>query len=268
MRLFAFFKDISNKETTMKIKRKIIEIDEERCNGCGQCVLACAEGAIEIIDGVARVIADKYCDGLGACIGDCPEDALKLVEREADDFDEQAVEELLKQKTMEKANSRPPLMAAGSGCPGAAVKTFPTAGNQTACDCANTPATQQPAGPSALNHWPVQINLVQPGAPFLKNADLLIAADCVPVAYPNFHSDLLSGKAVMIGCPKFDDKEAYIERLAQVFSGSGIKSITCAIMEVPCCSALPMIIKKAFEKSGITIPYKEMVVSSRGDIIS
>ncbi len=249
----------------MKITRKIIEIDEEKCNGCGNCVVACAEGAIEIIDGVAKVIADKYCDGLGACIGDCPEDALKIIEREADGFDEEAVEELLKQKA--DRTEKAPLMA-GGGCPSAALKTFPTAGDAEPCGCNNHASVKTSGGPSALGHWPVQIRLVPPNAPFLKGADLLIAADCVPVAYPDFHGDFLKGKAVMIGCPKFDDKEGYIEKMAQVFAVSGIKSITSVIMEVPCCSALPMIIKKALEKSGADIPLEEVVVSARGEILS
>ncbi|WP_022669248.1 ATP-binding protein [Desulfospira joergensenii] len=245
----------------MKVLRKIIEIDEERCDGCGNCVLACAEGAIEIIDGKAKVIADKYCDGLGACIGDCPQDALTIVEREAEDFDEEAVEELLKKKSGNKTEAKP------SGCPSAALKTFPTEGPGN-CQSANKPVLNGPSGESSLGHWPVQISLVPAGAPFLKDADLLIAADCVPVAYPNFHRDLLKGKAVMIGCPKFDDAEAYIEKLAQVFKISGIKSITSAIMEVPCCSALPVIVKKALAKAGVDIPFNEIVVSARGEILS
>lgn len=248
----------------MKIMRKIIEIDEERCNGCGNCVTACAEGAIEIIDGVAKVIADKYCDGLGACIGDCPEDALKIIEREADDFDEAAVEELLKQKDTQKKEGE----TIARGCPSTAMKTFPMAGGSEPCNCAENASAQPSGGPSALGHWPVQIKLVPAGAPFLKGADLLIAADCVPVAYPSFHADFLKGKAVMIGCPKFDDADAYVEKLAQVFAVSGIKSITSVIMEVPCCSALPMIVKKALEKSGAQIPFEEVVVSARGEILS
>lgn len=248
----------------MKIMRKIIQIDEERCNGCGNCVIACAEGAIKIIDGKAKVIADKYCDGLGACIGDCPEDALKIIEREADDFDEKAVEELLKHQKATKKEAEP--MACG--CPSAAVKTFPMAGSSDPCGCANKPSVQVSGGRSALGHWPVQIKLVPPGAPFLKDADLLIAADCVPVAYPTFHTDFLKGKAVMIGCPKFDNAEEYVEKLSQVFKVSKIKSITSVIMEVPCCSALPIIVKKALAKSGIQIPFKEVVVSARGEILA
>ncbi len=248
----------------MKIMRKIIEIDEEKCTGCGNCVVDCAEGAIEIIDGKAKVIADKYCDGLGACIGNCPEDALKIIEREADDFDEEAVEELLEQQKAAKKQAAP----IACGCPSTTLKTFPTAGAAEPCGCSNHASVQTSGGPSALGHWPVQIKLVPAGAPFLKGADLLIAADCVPVAYPNFHSDFLKDKAVMIGCPKFDNADEYIEKLSQVFKVSGIKSITSAFMEVPCCSALPMIIKKALEQSGADIPFKEVVISARGEILS
>lgn len=243
----------------MKVLRKIIEIDEEKCDGCGNCVPSCAEGAIQIVDGKARVIADKYCDGLGACLGECPQDALHIVEREADAFDEAAVQALLAQQE----SGKKPGPAAG-GCPSAGVKTFPMA----APGMAGKKGTPASGGPSALGHWPVQIRLVPAGAPFLKGADLLIAADCVPVAYPCFHKDFLDGKAVMIGCPKFDDADGYVDKLAQVFAQSGIKSITTVIMEVPCCSGLPMIVKKALEKSGVDIPYEEVVVSARGEVVS
>ncbi|NOX33578.1 MAG: 4Fe-4S dicluster domain-containing protein [Deltaproteobacteria bacterium] len=248
----------------MKVMRKIIEIDEDRCTGCGNCVVACAEGAIEIIDGKAKVIADKYCDGLGACIGDCPEDALKIIERQADDFDEEAVEELLNQQKKAENEAEP----IACGCPSTVMKTFSTADAADPCGCANKPFLQPAGGKSFLGHWPVQIKLVPAGAPFLKDANLLIAADCVPVAYPSFHADFLKGKAVMIGCPKFDNAEEYVEKLSQVFKVSGIKTITSAVMEVPCCSAMPVIIKKALEKSGVKIPFKEIVISARGEILS
>ncbi|WP_457553955.1 ATP-binding protein [Desulfobacula sp.] len=242
--------------------RKIIQIDEELCNGCGNCVLACAEGAIQIIDGKAKVIADKYCDGLGACIGDCPEDALHIIEREADDFDEEAVEEMLKQQKVVKKEPEP----VSCGCSSTTISTFPTA-MDTSCDCANKPTIHSSGGASSLGHWPVQIRLVPVGAPFLKGSDLVIAADCVPVAYPNFHADFLKGKTVMIGCPKFDNADEMVEKLAQVFKSSGIKSITAAIMEVPCCSALPVIVKKALERAEVNIPYKEVVISYRGELL-
>lgn len=248
----------------MKVIRKIIEIDDEKCDGCGNCVPSCAEGAIQIIDGKARVIADKYCDGLGACLGECPRDALHIVEREAEEFDEEAVHQLLeKQAKAGEADTREPTVISG-GCPSAAVKSFPP----SPCDCANQAKTRASGGPSALGHWPVQIRLVPAGASFLKNADLVIAADCVPVAYPAFHKDFLAGKAVMIGCPKFDDAQGYVDKLTRVFAESGIKSITAVIMEVPCCAGLPAIVKKALENSGMDIPFSQVTVSARGEILS
>jgi ferredoxin len=258
---------ILNEVVTMKIMRKIIEIDEELCDGCGNCVLSCAEGAIQIIDGKAKVIADKYCDGLGACIGDCPQDALKVIEREAEDFDEEAVEELLKQQKEEKEKQAQTSDCGCGGCSSTTLQAFPTT-EKGSCASANKPSSQPTGDASFLGHWPVQIRLVPAGAPFLKNSNLVIAADCVPVAYPSFHADFLKGNTVMIGCPKFDNPEETIEKLAQVFKSSGIKSITAAIMEVPCCSALPVIIKKALEQSGVDIPYKEVVVGYQGKIVS
>ncbi|MDT8378360.1 MAG: 4Fe-4S binding protein [Desulfotignum sp.] len=248
----------------MKVLRKIIEIDDEKCDGCGNCVPSCAEGAIQIVNGKARVISDKYCDGLGACLGDCPQGALRIVEREADEFDEAAVHELLKQQAeVEKSTDQGKSVFSG-GCPSAALKTFPG----TSCDCASRPRVTGSGGPSALGHWPVQIRLVPAGAPFLKNADLVIAADCVPVAYPSFHRDFLAGRAVMIGCPKFDDAQGYVDKLTDVFKKSGIKSITAVIMEVPCCAGLPHIIKKALENSGMDIPFSQVTISARGEVLS
>ena len=243
----------------MKVVRKIIEIDEELCDGCGNCVPSCAEGALEIIDGKARVVADIYCDGLGACLGECPQDALKITEREADEFDEEAVEEFLaEKKTRESADTKIMPMVSG-GCPSAQMQSFKTAAAGAASDSQDTE--------SALSHWPVQIMLVPPTAPFLKGADLLVLADCVPVAFPTLHQDFLQGKAVMMGCPKFDDAQHYIEKFAQICKVSGIKSITSVVMEVPCCSALPMIVKKGMELSGAPIPMEEVVISTRGKVI-
>ena len=243
----------------MKIMRKIVKIDEELCDGCGQCVPGCAEGAIEIIDGKARLVSESYCDGLGACLGECPNGAITIVEREAEDFDEEAVEEYLKEK--EKAE-KPFEIPLPCGCPSTQVQTFiPKAPDKTAIRDVQT-GTQ-----STLSHWPVQINLVPPTAPFLKGADLLIAADCTPLAYPNFHKDFLKGKVVMIGCPKFDDVENYILKFTEIFKNDDIKSITALIMEVPCCSGLPMIVKRAMDAAGKDIPFEEIVISTRGDIL-
>lgn len=243
----------------MKIMRKIIEIDEERCDGCGQCIPGCAEGALAIVDGKVKVVAEVFCDGLGACIGECPNDALTLVEREADEFDEEAVEEHLTHMEKEE-NAKEPETACG--CPSSQLQSFIS----TACEDANRPAAI--AGTeSALAHWPVQINLVPPQAPFLNNADLLVVADCAPLAFPDFHGQFLKGKVVMMGCPKFDDAEAYIDKFSQIFSTAKIKSITIVVMEVPCCSGLPFIVAKGLERSGKDVPLTKVVISTRGKIL-
>jgi NAD-dependent dihydropyrimidine dehydrogenase PreA subunit len=242
----------------MKVKRKIIKINEDLCNGCGQCVLACAEGAIQIIDGKARVMSDNLCDGLGACIGDCPEGALEIIEREAEEFDEIAVEKHLAQSNTQDAA---PVMACG--CPSTQIQTFAPS---VSCEAANTPVAMKDTR-SALTHWPVQIRLVPAHAPFLKGADLLVLADCCAVAYPRLHQDMLNGKVVMMGCPKFDDKDAYIDKFADIFKIADIKSVTAVVMEVPCCSGLPIMIKKAMATAGKKINLKEVVISTRGDII-
>ncbi|UCH20115.1 MAG: 4Fe-4S ferredoxin [Deltaproteobacteria bacterium] len=246
----------------MKVVRKIIEIDEELCDGCGLCVPSCAEGSLEIIDGKARVVAENLCDGLGACLGECPQGALSIVERTADEFDEDAVEKYLAQKEENKKTEK---QAAFGGCPSARIQSFAPS---TACQEANQPTTVKAKQESALTHWPVQIRLVPPTAPFLKGADLLVLADCVPVAFPTLHRDFLEGKAVTMGCPKFDDAQGYIEKFAQIFQTADIKSITTVVMEVPCCSGLPLIVKKGLEKSGRNIPMEEVIISTRGEILS
>lgn len=244
----------------MRVNRKIIEIDEERCDGCGNCVIACAEGALKIIDGKARVISDNLCDGLGACMGDCPQGALNIIEREAEEFDESAVENHLESRATraEEQDAMP------CGCPSTQIQSFAPTGN---CQSANIPRTQEPPARSALSHWPVQIRLIPPTAPFLKGADLLVVADCVPVAFPTLHQDFLAGKAVMVGCPKFDDAQEYIDRFAEIFKTAGIKSVTTVVMEVPCCSGLPSIVKKGMEKVGVQVPSKQVTISTRGEVL-
>ncbi|MBI4775181.1 MAG: 4Fe-4S binding protein [Deltaproteobacteria bacterium] len=244
----------------MKIKRKIVEIDESLCDGCGSCVPSCAEGAIEVRDGKARLVAEKFCDGLGACLGDCPTGALRIMEREAEDFDEQAVEHYLNEKETRQPQEAPPVV---SKCPSAGVMTFPSASE---CSRANAPRTNV-SSESQLTHWPVQIRLVPPTAPFLKGADLLVAADCTPIAYPAFHQDLLKGKVVLMGCPKFDDVEEYVQRFADIFKAADIRSVTVVDMEVPCCSALPMIVRKGAAAAGKQIPVGEIVIGRQGGIV-
>lgn len=243
----------------MKVVRKIIKIDEALCDGCGVCVPSCAEGAIQVVDGKVKVIDDKYCDGLGACLGECPVGALTVVEREAPEFDESAVEAHLKQQKKEAKVEQPKPV----GCPSAVIQNFKSSVPEIRPDSAPVADDRE----SALTHWPVQIMLVPPQAPFLKGADLLVLADCVPVAYPNLHDTFLKGKAVMMGCPKFDDAQHYIDKFAEICKESGLKSITAVIMEVPCCAGLPMIVRKGMQISGVQIPMEEVVISTRGKIL-
>jgi NAD-dependent dihydropyrimidine dehydrogenase PreA subunit len=245
----------------MKSTRKIIEINEELCNGCGQCVPDCAEGSLKIIDGKARLVADKLCDGLGACLGSCPTGALKIVEREADEFDEHAVEAYLESEK-KKAVATPKVM--DCGCASSHIQTLKPL---SPCQSANIPSMHKAADSqgSALSHWPVQIRLVPAHAPFLQNAHLLVAADCTAVAARNFQEKYLEGRAVMMGCPKFDDAEAYIKRFAEVISTCNLKSLTVLIMEVPCCSAMNVIVKKARDLSGVDLPIEQITISVRGE---
>jgi len=246
----------------MKVLRKIIEIDEGLCDGCGQCVPGCAEGALQIIDGKARVVADRYCDGLGACVGECPTGALKVIERETDEFDKEAVAQYLSGKEDDRGEMMDPLPC---GCPSSTLQTFePFAPRREA----NRPAAIGETGGTALTHWPIQIRLVPATAPFLKGSDLLVIADCAAVALPTLHRDLLKGKVVLMGCPKFDDVQDYIRRFADIFNTAGIRSVTTVVMEVPCCSGLPLIVKKGMEAAGRKIPLEEIVVSTRGEILS
>lgn len=246
----------------MKVKRKIIQIDEDLCNGCGNCILACAEGSLKIVDGVAKVISDNLCDGLGACLGECPEGALTIVEREAEEFDEQAVEaHLAKHARQEKEEAPAPLAC---GCPSATIQTLVPKEKLEAA----TPMSQdgEPAS-SSLTHWPIQIRLIPPSAPFLKGADLLVLADCSAVTIPNLHQDLLKNRVVMLGCPKFDEAEMYVQRFTEIFETAGINSITTVYQEVPCCSGLPTIIARALTASGKMIPTQNLMVSAQGQVL-
>jgi ferredoxin len=241
----------------MKILRKIIEIDEELCNGCGNCETGCAEGALQIIDGKAKIVSDTFCDGLGACIGECPTGALRIVEREAVPFGEEAVKQHLAEK------EKPSLPC---GCPSTHIQIFD---KPSACKAVNKPAHIERGieEESSLIHWPIQIKLIPASAPFLKGVDLLVLADCTAVAFPTLHRDLMKGKVVMMGCPKFDDAHEYVSKFADIFKTAGIKSVTTVIMEVPCCSGMPMIVKKGMEEANKKITMKEIVLSLKGKIL-
>jgi ferredoxin len=233
--------------------RNVVKIDEELCDGCGDCVPACEEGAIQVIDGKARLVSDVYCDGLGACLGECPQGAITIEEREAEDFDEQAVARHLHRLERRAA---PTLEC---GCPGSAVRTLDPAGS-----VARGSASDE--GPSELGNWPVQIKLVPVQAPWLDGADLLIGADCVPFAYRAFHSRFLAGRTLLVGCPKLDDAHLYVEKLAEMFRLNDVHSVEVAIMEVPCCMGLEHIVQAAVRASGRQIPVKLTVVGVKGDI--
>lgn len=245
----------------MKVMRKIIKIDQELCNGCGQCILACAEGTLELIDGKARVVSDNLCDGLGACIGECPTGALTIEQREAEEFDEIAVEKRLAEIERNKTEVASEIMACG--CPSTQIMEFGTNKEERSSVDVDIESLTE----SELTHWPVKIRLVPSNAPFLKNAEVLILADCVPAAYPNLHERLIKGRAVMMGCPKFDDAQQYLDKMEKIFRHSGIRRITNVIMDVPCCSGLHHIVRKAREASGIKIPLEEIIIDRRGKII-
>jgi Pyruvate/2-oxoacid:ferredoxin oxidoreductase delta subunit len=242
------------------VLRSIIRIDEEKCTGCGLCIPACAEGALKIVDGKAKLVSDKYCDGLGACLGECPQGAMTIEKREAEEFDEEAAEEQLKRKpsvpTVHHAHpSHQP-------CPSAQAMHFER--NLPGREKVEIPAKNE----SMLSQWPVQLTLLPPNAPFFENADLLIAADCVPFAYSNFHNDFLRGRTLVVGCPKLDDAEFYKEKLTEIFKRNNIRSVTVVNMEVPCCFGLYRLVKEALDSSEKDIPIKQETISMKGDKIS
>jgi NAD-dependent dihydropyrimidine dehydrogenase PreA subunit len=236
------------------VLRKIIQIDEDKCNGCGICIDSCAEGALALIDGKARLVKEKYCDGLAACLKECPQGALRIVEREAENFDETETKAHIQELTKNQPEQEP------CGCPGAAVRRF-----EKATSGSTEPLSKQE---SMLSHWPVQLTLVPPGAKFLNNSDVVLVADCVPFAYPGLHSDFLKGNSVLVACPKLDNAEAHLTKLTEIIKKSNLKSLTVVRMEVPCCGGLSFIAKKAIALSGINLPFKEVVIGIKGNLIS
>ena len=279
-------------------KRKIITIDENKCNGCALCIPNCPEGAIQVIDHKARLVSDLFCDGLGACLGHCPQGAISIEEREAEEYSEpQVMGNIVKQgkntiiahlkhlkehdqdKYLQEAldflrkkkvnvgfehknqHTQAACPSGGfSGCPGSRVMDFRKE---------KVPEKEAKVSPAAsqLRQWPVQLMLVPPQAPYLEDSDLLIAADCVPFAYAGFHEKLLKGKTLLIGCPKLDDTGIYEEKFTQIFKNNDIKTVTYVHMEVPCCFGLVGIIQSAIKKSGKNIPFKEIVISISGEKI-
>lgn len=246
-----------------KIRRQIITIDEEKCDGCGNCVPSCHEGALQIVDGKARLVKESYCDGLGACLGECPQGALTVIEMEADPFDEaevalylgQAVPARPVQVSLHETGARPtqpasptPFAACPSIQPRQLAQADPVAG-------------KQPRLKSELRQWPVQLHLVPTQAPYFQGADLTLIADCVPFAAPNFHADYLRGSAVAVGCPKLDDGNVYIRKVAQILAHNAIRSLRVVYMEVPCCRGMVFIAEQALALSGKEIPLETEMVS-------
>jgi NAD-dependent dihydropyrimidine dehydrogenase PreA subunit len=226
------------------MKRKIIKIDEDKCNGCGECLPNCKEGALRMVSGKVKLVSESACDGLGACLGHCPQDAISIEERESAPFQEDP--------GVEHTGGQ------GGACPGARMMSFK-----------NQSKDSVPAGArtSAISNWPVQLKLVPVNAPYLNGSDLLISSDCVPFAYPDFHRDLLKDKILLVACPKLDDLNFYREKLSQLFKANMIKSVTYAYMEVPCCLGLLGIIQEAIDDSGKAVPFSKVMIGIKGEVI-
>jgi ferredoxin len=247
------------------VKRKIIKIDEDLCTGCGNCVVSCAEGALQIIDGKAKVINEIFCDGLGACIGGCPEGALEIIEREALDFDEEAVEKHLEG------------MKRNEGAEMEEIKQIVNEhSHQCGCPSAQTMIISQPESTteatedvsSSLRQWPVQMHLINPLAPYFQGADVLLTADCVAYALGGYHKNFLKNKSVAIACPKLDQgREIYIEKIKSWFDNAKINTLTVMMMEVPCCGGLLALAQEAAKKATRKVPIKYVVVGIKGDIL-
>lgn len=231
--------------------RKIVNIDEEKCTGCGECIIDCHEGALQIVNGKAKIINDVYCDGLGDCLKGCPVDAITIIEREAEEFDMEAVNVHLENRKKEKE----PLIK--RGCPSSVMS-----------GCPSSKAKSVTSSNSSLTQWPVQLTLLNPAAPYFKEADLLISADCVPFAYKDFHSELLDGKKLGIGCPKLDNIQSYVEKIRDIINENSLKSLTVAKMEVPCCGALLRGVLNARSEANSDMEINVITVSTSGEIIS
>ncbi|MEW6198414.1 MAG: 4Fe-4S binding protein [Planctomycetota bacterium] len=251
--------------------REVVVIDEELCDGCGLCIPSCQEGALQIVNGKAKLVADRLCDGLGACLGHCPRGAMRIERREADAFDEVAVAAHLGTSAPTPLQHRhqpaalSPAPHSGGGCPGARFTRFtggacpPSSGNGSA-----KIVTEQS---SELTHWPVQLHLLSPHAPVLKGARLLVTADCVPIAYAGFHAELLRGRAVVIACPKLDDTTGYVEKLTEMIAHNELRDITVVHMEVPCCTGIVHAVLRARQLAQVPVPVEEIVIGIRGDVV-
>jgi NAD-dependent dihydropyrimidine dehydrogenase PreA subunit len=240
----------------MSMLRKIVHIDEDECNGCGQCVSSCAEGAIQVIDGKARLVSEVYCDGLGACLSECPQGAISIEERDVEAFDAESVHRYLTGRPAPKA---PQMAPVPHPCPGSMSQALRR--NDPATAAAS--AMPDEATPSLLGNWPVQLSLVPVR---VDSARLCIAADCVPFAFADFHRRFLDGRTLMIGCPKLDDVDLYRHKLAQIFLQNDIQSIDIIYMEVPCCFGLVHLVRLAIQQSGKDIPLQATKIGIRGNV--
>jgi ferredoxin len=241
------------------MKRNIIEIDREKCNGCGLCINACHEGALKLVDGKAQLVSDAYCDGLGACLPECPTGAIQIVEREASAFSEDAVNQM-KDALANTAKTQPEKLPCG--CPGTLIKTFHTGAPSTG----HSETTPQEKVTSQLRNWPIQIKLVPATAPYLNGASLLIAADCTAYAYPSLHDRFMRGKVTLIGCPKLDAVD-YTDKLTDILKMNDIQKVTVIRMEVPCCAGIAQAVKQALMNSGKMIPWQVVTISTDGRIL-
>ena len=247
-----------------KMLRKIIKIDESKCNGCGACASACHEGAIAMVNGVAKLTREDYCDGLGDCLPACPTGAITFEMREAPAYDEAAVKKAqLQKKLMQELGGGMPC-----GCPGSQAKSIKHENTESESGSVSSASSVSPvqAVPSRLSTWPVQIKLAPVNAPYFSGADLLIAADCSAYAYGNFHNDLIKNRVVLIGCPKLDEGD-YSEKLKAIIAGNDIKSVTVVRMEVPCCGGIEMAARRALQESGKFIPWQVVTISTDGRVL-
>lgn len=249
------------------MKRKIISINENKCNGCGLCADACHEGAIEMINGKARLVSDEYCDGLGDCLPACPTDAIKIIEREAGEYDQEAVDKRMQEKKKAEEEKHNHLSGCSCGCPGEAIKVFDREKKEAKPILSTLEEKASPVLESELRQWPVQLKLVNVRAPFLQNADLLVAADCTAYAYANFHKDFIKDHVTVVGCPKLDDNDFYTEKLTELLQLNEINSITVVRMSVPCCGGIVSAVKNAMLKSGKIVNYKEVTINTDGTLL-
>lgn len=254
-------------------RRKVVQIDESKCDGCGLCIPACAEGALQIVQGKARLVADVYCDGLGACLGECPQGAITVVEREAEPFDEQAARRRAAGLAADRAPAGEEAKRSPAACPGATGRGLqldligPQPHQAPSPDERGSAEGPPAAGSSRLGNWPVQLHLVSPDAPFLKDADLLLVADCVPFALADFHTRFLGKRPVVVGCPKLDDADLYVGKLARIVTAAEIHRITVVHMDVPCCTGLVRIAERALQGCGRSVPLEEVTISIRGKVL-